>query len=173
MALIKSFRGKKPKFGDNCWFAENATIVGDVTMGKNCTVWFNTVVRGDVHSIAIGDNTNIQDGAVIHGTYQKAKTVIGSGISIGHNAVIHGCTLEDDVLIGMGAIVMDGVVVGEESIVGAGSLLTPGTEVPPRSLVHGRPARVVRKVTDDEVENFIMFGVRSYLEYKESYPRER
>ena len=120
MALIKSVRGFTPKFGKDCFLADNATVVGEVLMGDNCTVWFNAVVRGDVHSIIIGNNTNIQDGAVIHGTYQKANTVIGSNVSIAHNAVVHGCRLEDNVLIGMGAIIMDGAVIGSNSVIRLG-----------------------------------------------------
>ena len=112
MAIIKTIRGYEPRFGNNCFLADNATVVGEVVMGDNCTVWFNAVVRGDVHSITIGDNTNIQDGAIVHCTYQKAKTVIGSNVSIAHSAVVHGCTVEDNVLIGMGAIVMDDAVIG-------------------------------------------------------------
>src|SRR6185436_15033464 len=126
MAIIKSVRGFTPKLGKNCFLADNAVVVGEVTMGDNCTVWFNAIVRGDVHSIHIGDNTNIQDGAVIHCTYQKAKTVIGSNVSIAHNAVVHGCTVEDNVLIGMGAIVMDDAVIGEGSVIAAGAVVLSG-----------------------------------------------
>jgi gamma-carbonic anhydrase len=107
MPIIKTVRGFTPRFGDNCYLADNAVVIGEVTMGNNCTVWFNAVVRGDVNSITIGDNTNIQDGAVIHCTYQRAKTVIGKNVSIAHNAIVHGCTVEDNVLIGMGAIIKD------------------------------------------------------------------
>src|SRR3989337_301378 len=120
MAIIKKVRGHEPRFGSNCFLADNAVVVGEVSMGDNCTVWFNAVVRGDVNSITIGNNSNIQDGAVVHGTYEKAKTVIGSNVSIAHNAVVHGCTLEDNVLIRMGAIVMDNTVVGANSVIAAG-----------------------------------------------------
>src|SRR5690606_18457067 len=120
MALIISVRGYDPKFGANCFLAENATIVGAVTMGDNCTVWFNAVIRGDVNSIEIGNNTNIQDGAIIHCTYQKSNTVIGDNVSIAHNAIVHGCTIGDNVLIGMGAIIMDDAVVGSNSVIAAG-----------------------------------------------------
>jgi carbonic anhydrase/acetyltransferase-like protein (isoleucine patch superfamily) len=129
MTLIKSVRGHHPSFGDGCWFAENATIVGDVVMGENCTVWFNAVIRGDVNSIRIGNYSNVQDGAVIHCTYQRFATTIGSYVSVAHNAIVHGCTIEDHVLIGMGAIVMDGAVVGEGSIVAAGAIVTQGTKM--------------------------------------------
>src|SRR3954471_4955805 len=129
MALIKTVRGLTPKFGNNCFFADNATIIGEVVMGDNCTVWFNAVVRGDVHSITIGDNTNIQDGAVIHCTYQKAKTVIGSQVSIAHNAIVHGCMIGDNVLVGMGAIIMDDAVIGQNSVIAAGAVVLPGTQI--------------------------------------------
>ncbi|MFM7856436.1 MAG: gamma carbonic anhydrase family protein, partial [Flammeovirgaceae bacterium] len=116
MAIIKTIRGFSPKWGSNCFLADNCVVVGDVTMGDNCTIWFNAVVRGDVHSITIGNNTNVQDGAIIHCTYQKAKTVIGNNVSIAHNAIVHGCTVEDNVLIGMGAIIMDDAVIGSHSV---------------------------------------------------------
>src|ERR1041384_2054475 len=126
MALILTVNHIAPQFGKNCFLAENATVVGEVVMGDNCTVWFNAVVRGDVHSITIGNNTNIQDGAIVHCTYQKAKTVIGSNVSIAHNAIVHGCTVEDNVLIGMGAIVMDDAVIGTNSVIAAGAVVLPG-----------------------------------------------
>ena len=149
MALIKSVRGFTPKFGNNCFLADNATVVGEVQMGDNCTVWFNAVVRGDVHSIFIGDNTNIQDGAIIHGTYQKANTVIGSNVSIAHNAIVHGCQVEDNVLIGMGAIIMDGAVIGTNSVIAAGAVVLPGTRVEPGSMYAGMPARRVKDISDE------------------------
>ena len=130
MALIKSVRGKTPQYDESCWMAENATIVGEVYLGKNCTVWFGAIVRGDVNAIKAGDNVNIQDGAVIHCTYQKAATEIGNNVSIGHNALVHGCTLKDNVLVGMGAIVMDNVVVGENSIIAAGAVVLENTKNP-------------------------------------------
>ncbi|RAW01236.1 gamma carbonic anhydrase family protein [Pseudochryseolinea flava] len=149
MALIKTVRGHSPKFGQNCYLAENATVVGEVVMGDNCTVWFNAVIRGDVHSITIGNNTNIQDGAIIHCTYQKAKTVIGNNVSIAHNAIVHGCTIADNVLIGMGAIVMDDAVVGSESIIAAGAVVLAGTIVEPGSIYAGMPAKKVKDIGDD------------------------
>ena len=154
MALIKSVRGNHPKFGDNCWYADNATIVGEVIMGRDCTVWFNAVVRGDVNSITIGDRTNIQDGAVIHCTYQRHKTVLGNNVSIAHNAVVHGCTVEDNVLIGMGAIVMDGAVIGTGSIIAAGAIVTQNTVVPPGSIYAGNPARFLKAVSPEQAEVF-------------------
>src|SRR6185295_6391887 len=146
MALIKSVRGNTPKFGLNCFLADNATVVGEVSMGDNCTVWFNAVVRGDVHSITIGNNTNIQDGAIIHCTYQKAKTVIGSNVSIAHSAIVHGCTVEDNVLIGMGAIIMDVAVIGSGSVIAAGAVVLPGTIVEPGSIYAGMPAKRVKAI---------------------------
>ena len=123
MALIKECKGISPKFGENCWFAENSTIVGDVVMGDQCSVWFNAVVRGDVNSIRMGNKVNVQDGAVIHCTYEKTKVNIGNNVSIGHNALVHGCTIEDNVLIGMGAIVMDNCHIEENCIIAAGAVL--------------------------------------------------
>lgn len=153
--MIRSVRGIYPQFGENCWFAENATIVGDVVMGRDCTVWFNAVVRGDVNSIRIGNRVNIQDGAVIHCTYQKTKTIIGDYVSIAHNAVVHGCTIEDKVLIGMGAIVMDGAVIGTGSIIAAGAIITQNTVVPPGSIYAGNPARLLKAVSPEASEVFM------------------
>jgi gamma-carbonic anhydrase len=164
MALIKSVRGFSPRFGNNCFLADNATVVGEVEMGDNCTVWFNAVVRGDVHSITIGDNTNIQDGAIIHCTYQKAKTVIGKNVSIAHHAIVHGCTIHDNVLIGMGAIVMDGAVIGSESVIAAGAVVLPGTIVEPGSIFAGMPAKKV-KDTGEEMKEVIQRTARNYPMY--------
>ncbi|MCB1077469.1 MAG: gamma carbonic anhydrase family protein [Verrucomicrobiae bacterium] len=150
MALIKPVKGIQPQFGANCYLAENATIVGDVIAGDDCSFWFQCVVRGDVNSIRIGNKVNIQDGAVIHCTYQRAATIIGDNVSIGHRAIVHGCTLENNVLIGMGAIVMDGAEIGARSIVGAGAVVTQGQRIPPGSLVLGSPGRVVRALSRDE-----------------------
>ncbi|QKZ11845.1 gamma carbonic anhydrase family protein [Spirosoma sp. KUDC1026] len=155
MAFITSVRGNTPVFGENCWFAPNATIVGDVRMGRDCTVWFNAVIRGDVNSIVIGNRTNIQDGAVIHCTYQKTKTVIGNCVSIAHNAIVHGCTIEDQVLIGMGAIVMDGAVIGTGSIIAAGAIVTQNMVVPPGSIYAGNPARLLKPVSPEQAEVFM------------------
>lgn len=166
MALIKSVRGLAPQFGANCFLADNATVVGEVVMGDNCTVWFNAVVRGDVHSITIGDNTNIQDGAIIHCTYQKAKTVIGSNVSIAHNAIVHGCTIEDNVLIGMGAIVMDDAVIGAFSVIAAGAVVLPGTIVEPGSTYAGMPAKRI-KDTSEEMKAVITRTAKNYPMYAE------
>ncbi len=165
MALIKTVKGIEPKFGKDCFLADNATIVGNVVMGNNCSVWFNAVVRGDVNAIEIGDNTNIQDGAVIHCTYQKAKTIIGKNVSIGHNAIVHGCTLKDNVLIGMGAIVMDHAVIHSNSIIAAGAVILENTIVEEGSIYAGVPAKKVKNVSGDlknvfsrTAENYIMYS---------------
>ncbi len=166
MALVKSVRGYEPVFGDNCFLAENATVVGEVVMGHNCTVWFNAVVRGDVHSITIGNNTNIQDGAVIHCTYQLAKTVIGNNVSIAHNAIVHGCTVGDNVLIGMGAIIMDDAVIGEGSVIAAGAIILPKTIVEPGSVYAGVPAKRIKDV-GVEMKEVIARTARNYPMYAE------
>jgi gamma-carbonic anhydrase len=166
MAYIKTVRGNAPKFGNNCFLAETAVVVGEVSMGDNCSVWFNAVVRGDVHSITIGNNTNIQDGAVIHCTYQKAKTVIGDNVSIAHNAIVHGCTVEDNVLIGMGAIVMDDAFVGTNSVIAAGAVVLPGTQIEAGSIYAGVPARRVKDV-GPEMKEVIQRTARNYPMYAE------
>lgn len=164
MALIKAVRGFYPQFDDSCWFADNATVVGSVTMGSDCTVWFNAVIRGDVNQITIGERCNIQDGAVIHCTYQKYATQIGNFVSIAHNAVVHGCTIEDKVLIGMGAIVMDGAVVGSGSIVAAGAIVTQHTVIPPGSIYAGNPARLLKPVSAEQSDLF-MRTANNYVMY--------
>lgn len=146
MALIKPVNGKEPVFGKDCYLAENSTIVGDVLMGDQCSVWFNAVIRGDVHYIRMGNKVNVQDGAVIHCTYQKAPTSIGSNVSIGHNAIVHGCTIHDDVLIGMGAIVMDGAVIESNSLIAAGAVVLQNTIVESGSVYAGMPARKVKEI---------------------------
>ncbi|MBN7815844.1 gamma carbonic anhydrase family protein [Algoriphagus pacificus] len=164
MALIIPVNSKEPIFGDNCWLAPNATVVGDVEMGKNCTVWFNAVIRGDVHQIRIGDDTNIQDGAVIHCTYQKHPTIIGNKVSIAHNAVVHGCTIHDRVLIGMGAIVMDGAVVHSGAVIAAGAVVLAGTVVEENSIYAGMPAKKV-KDTGEGMQEVIDRTARNYPMY--------
>ena len=168
MAIIKTVRGFTPQFGRNCFFADNAVVIGEVTLGENCTVWFNAVIRGDVHSISIGNNTNVQDGAIIHCTYQKAKTVIGNNVSIAHNAVVHGCTIEDNVLIGMGAIVMDDAVIGTGSVIAAGAIVLPKTVVEPGSIYAGMPAKKVKNVGPVMIE-VIERTAQNYLMYAEWY----
>lgn len=166
MAIIKSVRGFTPQFGRNCFFAENSVVIGEVVMGDNCTVWYNAVIRGDVHSITIGSNTNIQDGAVIHCTYQKAKTVIGNNVSIAHNAVVHGCTVEDNVLIGMGAIIMDDAIIGSNSVIAAGAVVLPKTVVEPGSIYAGMPAKRVKDISD-EMKAVIERTAKNYPMYAE------
>ncbi len=165
MPLIKEVRGFAPKSGANCFIAENATIVGDVVMGDDCSVWFNAVIRGDVNSIRIGNKVNIQDGAVIHCTYQKCGTIIGDNVSIGHNALVHGCTLEDNVLIGMGAIVMDNCVVEANSIIAAGAVLLEGTRVQSGSVYAGVPAKKVKEVSRELLEGEINRIANNYVMY--------
>ena len=142
--LIKSVRGFTPQYGKNCFFAENATLIGELIMGDDCSVWYQAVVRGDVNCITIGDRVNIQDGAVIHGTFEKSATTIGDDVSIGHNAIVHGCTIEDRVLVGMGSIIMDDSVVGSNSIIAAGSVLPKNTVVPESSVFAGIPAKKIK-----------------------------
>ena len=165
MALIKSCRGKTPVFGDNCWFAENATIVGEVKMGNDCSVWFNSVIRGDVNSIRIGDKVNVQDGAVIHCTFEKTKVNIGNHVSIGHNALVHGCEIRDNVLIGMGAIVMDNCVVQSNCIIAAGAVLLEGTKTEEWSVYAGVPAKKVKTLTPDLFEGEVKRIANNYVKY--------
>ena len=165
MALIKPVKGISPKLGSNCYFAENATIIGDVVMGDDCSVWFNAVVRGDVNSIRMGNKVNVQDGAIIHCTYQKAATTIGNNVSIGHNALVHGCTLHDNVLIGMGAIVMDHCVIGSNSIIAAGAVLLEKTIVEPGSVWAGVPAKKVKDINPELQKGEIERIANNYLMY--------
>lgn len=168
MALILAVKEIAPSFGENCWLAPNSTIVGDVVLGKNCTVWFNAVIRGDVHEIRIGDETNIQDGAIIHCTYQKAPTYIGSQVSIAHNACVHGCTIHDRVLVGMGAIVMDGAVVHSDSVIAAGAIVLAGTVVESGSIYAGIPAKKVKEITP-EMREVIARTAKNYPMYASWY----
>ncbi len=165
MPVILAVEDKNPIWGNNCYIAQNATIVGDVTMGDNCSVWFNAVIRGDVNSITIGHDTNIQDSAVIHATYQKAATVIGNRVSVGHNAIVHGCTLEDNILIGMGAIVMDNAVVEPYCIIAAGAVVLENTRCESGFLYAGMPAKKIKPITemqrallDKLPDNYIMYS---------------
>lgn len=165
MALIKSCRGNTPQIPNNCWLAENATIVGDVNMGENCSVWFNAVIRGDVNTITFGDNVNIQDGAVIHCTYEKTKTVLGNNVSVGHNALVHGCTVGDNVLIGMGSIVMDNCVIESECIIAAGAVLLEGTHVQSGSIWAGVPAKKVKDLSPEMFEGEVKRIANNYRMY--------
>jgi carbonic anhydrase/acetyltransferase-like protein (isoleucine patch superfamily) len=168
MALIIPVRGIIPKFGKECFLAQNATIVGEVEMGDYCSVWFNAVVRGDVHYIRIGNYTNIQDGAIIHCTYQKAPTEIGSNVSIAHHAVVHGCTVEDNVLIGMGAIVMDHAIVKSGSIIAAGAVVLSSTIVESGSVYAGIPAKKIKNV-DENLGEIFERTAKNYIKYAKWY----
>ena len=172
MALIKECRGNYPKHGDDCWFAENSTIVGDVTMGDHCSVWFSAVIRGDVNSIKMGNKVNIQDGAVIHATFEKAATTLGNNVSVGHNALVHGCTVEDNVLIGMGSIVMDNCYIESGSIVAAGAVLTEGTRVEAGSIYAGVPAKKVKSISPELFEGEVMRIANNYLKYSSWFKEE-
>jgi carbonic anhydrase/acetyltransferase-like protein (isoleucine patch superfamily) len=163
--LIKSVCGKTPEYGKNCFIAENATLIGDVLMGDGCSIWFNAVVRGDVNSIKVGNHVNIQDGAVVHGTYQRASTEIGDHVSIGHNAIVHGCEIQDHVLIGMGSIVMDHCVVEPYSIIAAGAVVPKNTRVPSGSIYAGVPAKRIKSVSPELMEGEIERIARSYDMY--------
>jgi carbonic anhydrase/acetyltransferase-like protein (isoleucine patch superfamily) len=165
MALIKDCKGISPKFGEDCWFAENATIVGDVVMGDQCSVWFNAVVRGDVNSIRIGNKVNIQDGAVIHCTFEKTKVKLGNHVSVGHNAMVHGCTIEDNVLIGMGAIVMDNCHIEENCIIAAGAVLLEGTRVESWSIYAGVPAKKVKNLSPELFQGEVQRIANNYVMY--------
>ena len=165
MPLILPVQGIKPIFGEDCFLAENATVVGQVTMGNQCSVWFTAVVRGDVNTITIGNKVNIQDGAIIHATYQKAATVIGNNVSIGHRAMVHGCTIHDNVLIGMGAIVMDNCVVESNCIIAAGALLPEGTHVKSGSVYAGIPAKKIKDLTPELFEGEIQRIANNYIMY--------
>jgi carbonic anhydrase/acetyltransferase-like protein (isoleucine patch superfamily) len=163
--VIKSVNGKSPNNPDDCFVADNATIVGDVTFGTACSVWFNAVVRGDVHFIKIGNKVNIQDGAVIHCTYQKHPTTIGNNVSIGHNAIVHGCTVHDNVLIGMGAIVMDNCIVNSNSIIAAGAVLTQNTVVESGAIYAGVPAKKVKDIDQSDFAGEIERISTNYVLY--------
>lgn len=164
MPLILPVKDNTPEFGKDCFIAENASIVGDVVMGEQCSVWFNAVIRGDVNAIRIGDKTNIQDGAVIHCTYEKAATIIGNNVSVGHNAIVHGCEVKDNVLIGMGAIVMDKAVVGENCIIAAGAVVLENTICEPGHIYAGTPARKIKKLSKDQITNLTKTA-KNYIMY--------
>ena len=165
MALIKPVRDKSPSLGKNCFLAENATIVGDVIMGDDCSVWFNAVIRGDVNAIKMGNKVNVQDGACIHCTYEKAATTIGNNVSIGHNAIVHGCTIQDDVLIGMGAIVMDKCIIGSNSIIAAGAVVLENTIVEAGSIYAGVPAKKVKDISKELIHGEIDRIAGNYVKY--------
>ncbi len=173
MPIIKPVNGKYPQIPKDCFIAENATIVGDVTLGENCSVWFNAVLRGDVHYIKIGNKVNIQDGAVIHCTYQKHPTIIGNNVSVGHNAIVHGCTIQDNVLIGMGAIVMDNCVVESNSIVAAGAVVTQNTVIESGSIYAGVPAKKVKSIDASDFAGEIDRISNNYVLYSSWFKNEK
>lgn len=173
--MIHHFKDITPKIDKRTWIAPSADVIGDVRCGEDCSIWFGCVVRGDVHYITIGDRTNIQDLSMVHVThYKKADksdgnpTVIGSDVTVGHRVMLHGCTIEDACLIGMSATILDGAVIGKESIVGAGSLVTKNKVFPPRSLIMGSPAKVVRSLSDEEVAE-LYASAKRYVAFKEDY----
>ena len=172
MALIKQVRGRGPRFGEGCFLAENAVVVGDVVMGDRCSIWFHAVVRGDVNAIRIGHRVNVQDGAVLHCTYERAALTIGDDVSIGHRAIVHGCTVHDKVLIGMGAIVMDHAVIGSGSVIAAGAGVTPSTVVEPGSLMAGVPARRIGPVSPELSSGEIERIARNYQLYASWFTEE-
>jgi carbonic anhydrase/acetyltransferase-like protein (isoleucine patch superfamily) len=165
MPIILPVKGISPQIPEGCFIAPNATVVGDVVMGDDCSIWFNAVVRGDVNSIRIGNKVNIQDGACIHCTYEKTKTIIGDNVSIGHNAIVHGCIVENNVLVGMGAIIMDNAKIGENSIIAAGAVVLEGTIVPPGSIYAGVPAKKVKDISPELLKGEVERIANNYLMY--------
>ncbi|HEV7857993.1 MAG TPA: gamma carbonic anhydrase family protein [Pyrinomonadaceae bacterium] len=166
--MIRPYRGTRPQIHSTAFIEESAQIIGDVIIGAESSVWFNAVVRGDVFHIRIGNRTNIQDGTVVHVSNGTHATILEDEVTVGHNATLHGCYVERGSLVGIGAILMDGVRIGAQSLVAAGSLVSPGTQVPPRSLLMGQPARVKRQLTDEEVANLEHYW-KNYIEYTKAY----
>ena len=167
--IIKELNGKTPQFGKDCFIAENAVIVGDVVMGNQCSIWYSAVIRGDVHYIRIGNKVNIQDGAVIHATYKKCPTNIGNNVSIAHNAIVHGCTIKDNVLIGMGAIVMDDCIVNSNAIIAAGAVVTKGTIVESGSIYAGTPAKKIKDISTELLSGEVERIADAYIKYASWY----
>ncbi len=172
MAIIRELLGKKPQFGENVFVAETAVIIGDVKMGKDCSIWYNAVVRGDVNSIKIGDKVNIQDNVMIHCTYQKSCTTIGNNVSIGHNSIVHGCTINDNVLVGMGAIIMDDCLVESNSIVAAGAVVVANSHIREGEVWAGVPARKVKDVSQNLIEGEINRIANNYVKYSSWYKED-
>ncbi|SNR17183.1 gamma carbonic anhydrase family protein [Tenacibaculum jejuense] len=165
MPIIKTVRGKSPQIPEDCFVAENATIVGEVTMGEQCSVWFNAVIRGDVHFIKMGNKVNVQDGAVIHATYEKSPTTIGNNVSIGHNAIVHGCTIHDNVLVGMGSIIMDDCIIESNTIIAAGAVVTKNTHVKSGSIYAGVPAKKVKDISPELTSGEVDRIANNYVKY--------
>lgn len=163
--IIKEVRGHKPQFGEDCFLAENCVILGEVSMGNQCSIWYNAVVRGDVHYIKMGNKVNIQDGAVIHATFEKSPTTIGNNVSVGHNAIVHGCTIHDNVLVGMGAIVMDDCIVESNSIIAAGAVVPKGTHIKSGSVYAGVPAKKIKDISDELLKGEIHRIAENYIKY--------
>jgi len=163
--ILKTINGKTPQIGEDCYIAENATIVGEVSMGNQCSIWFNAVLRGDVHFIKMGNKVNVQDGAVVHCTYQKSPTTIGNNVSIGHNAIVHGCTVKDNVLIGMGSIIMDDCIIESNSIIAAGAVVTKGTHVPSGSVFAGMPAKKIKDISPELSAGEVDRIANNYVKY--------
>ncbi len=172
MALIKTLKGNTPKIGNNCILAETATIIGEVEIGDNCSIWYSAVLRGDVHYIKVGNNTNIQDNATVHATYKKSPTNIGSNVTIAHGAIIHGCTIQDNVMIGMNAVVLDDAIIESNSIVAAGSVITKGTVVKAGSVYAGVPAKKIKEISTELLEGEINRIANSYAMYAGWYKKE-
>lgn len=169
MAIIKSLRGFTPEFGKNCYLTETSVVVGDVKTGDDCTIWFNAIVRGDVNSIRIGNSVNIQDGAIIHCNYKDSVSIIGDNVSIGHNAIVHGATIEEGVLIGMGAIVMDHALIKKNSIIAAGALVTKHQVVESGTVYAGVPARQIKSYDPDQLGRMTLRSAENYKMYREWY----
>lgn len=172
LGMISSIRGFTPQVGEGTWIAPNAVVIGDVVIGRNCSIWYGVVIRGDVNEIRIGNETNIQDGTIIHATYQKLGTYIGSRVTIGHKAVVHACTIEDEAFIGIGAILLDGVVVPSHTMVAAGALVPPNTVLEKGYLYAGIPAKKIRPLSSEEIQQFIFKTYQNYLLYKSWYECE-
>jgi carbonic anhydrase/acetyltransferase-like protein (isoleucine patch superfamily) len=167
--IVKKLNGHEPLFGRNCFLAENSVVVGDVVMGDDCSVWFNAVIRGDVHSIRMGNKVNIQDGAIVHCTYQKYPVNIGNNVSVGHNAIVHGCTIHDNVLVGMGAIVMDNCIVESNSIIAAGAVVTEGTRVESGTIYAGVPAKRIKDISEERISGELGRVADNYVKYSGWY----
>jgi len=171
MALIKTLNGNTPKIGDNCFLAETATVIGEVEIGNNCSIWYNAVLRGDVHYIKIGNNTNIQDNAVVHATFKKSPTNIGNYVTIAHGAIVHGCTIHDNVMIGMNAVVLDDAVVNSNTIIAAGSVVTKGTIVESGCVYAGIPAKKIKEISKELLEGEIVRIANAYEMYSGWYKK--
>lgn len=170
--ITRTINGKTPQIGEDCFIAENAVIVGEVSMGNQCSIWYNAVLRGDVHFIKMGNKVNVQDGAVVHCTYQKSPTTIGNNVSIGHNAIVHGCTIHDNVLVGMGSIIMDDCIVESNSIVAAGAVVTKGTRIPSGSVFAGMPAKKIKDISPELSQGEIDRIANNYVKYSSWFKKE-